>query len=222
MSPFLAVALSALLAAQTPAPSRPAVPPEAQAAGLSYHMMELNGRTVPILGRRSGPALDWRVEAQTFRPTPPGAEAPPAGTPLNRYTIAVNGAPVEVKGWVDASGVFRWRWDDQVGRLTAEDATAEVNPAGAMANGVELEGHDATGGIRASDPEAYADARTLMASGRCPDPDSCPPDRPDDGSGFDWRAVLFWGFVASLFGIGFVATFGVAIYMLITRSKRVA
>jgi len=235
----LAVVL-AMQAEPSTRPSPPVPPAPVETKAKVYRTFDVNGFKVPFLGvetsDKDGPIFRWDPADQRYNCTSPIMATCPTGADRLKklYSVKINGATAHVVGWVHADGSFNWCWDDQTSTLVPGRGAA-VNPAGAMANGVDVGKLDGPGTVRASDSETAAEVRTVMgaappgpasdASTPCnpSSPDSsCSPRAPDipTAGGFTvWYAVaaaIALAVVSGVPGVVFVAA--VAVWLWRRRS----
>ncbi|WP_165250177.1 hypothetical protein [Paludisphaera soli] len=168
---YMLGALAAVLAVVLAGQSAPEVP-----NAKAWHLVELNGSAVPVYGWLHGERLIWSVDEQTWSAAP--VDGDPGGRAMGWYFVTINQAEARVRGWVDDAGGLGWRWADQK-RALATPRPAAVNPAGAMANGVDAGKLDGRTTIRASDEATAGEVRAVMQAAK--PPDAAAPCKPDGG-----------------------------------------
>ncbi|WP_165073301.1 hypothetical protein [Paludisphaera rhizosphaerae] len=179
--------LAVVLASQVAEPSASVPPAPVETKAEVYRTFDVNGFKVPFLGVETsdklGPIFRWDPARQRYNCTSPIMGTCPTGADRFKklYAVKINGATAHVVGWVHADGSFNWCWDDQDSKLVPGRG-ATINPAGAMANGVDVDKLDGPGTVRASDPETAADVRIAMEAGNPASPTSAQCGPSDDAS----------------------------------------
>lgn len=216
---LLALALST--AGQGPEPSLPLV------SAKPWNAVVVNGYSVPIAGEREGDRLIWHVEEQSWSVAPTDGDAFPDEL-MAWFGVTINHYPAMVRGWyVGDHREFVWRWADQKRHLAKADepkvgdgkakpkadAPGKINPAGALANGVEAGKLDGRGTVRASDAATEREARAVMEAGK-PAEGPCEPSRPKSPDRIKPPALpgssgLDWGLAGRLAAAGALGLVGV-------------